>query len=215
MKVLYTAIIFTLLSVSLHAQNDWEIPEENKAISEIIDSIDSKIANDNPDSKYLEGAVPMVNGEIYFTQSIETDGNAEENFSRMMSCLATMAKDKDQLPESRISLVNKGKHSIVAHFEEWMVFKSSLFELDKARFIYNILAECEDNMVNIKLFRISYHYEGNDRQGKKIYKAEPWISDKEALTKKKDRLRKGTGKFRRKTIDRIESIFNNIKYELK
>ena len=47
--------------------------------------------------------------------------------------------------------------------------------------------------------------EGNNGM---IFKAEEWISDKEALNKDKTKLYPKSGKFRRKTVDRVEEIFD-------
>ena len=41
-----------------------------------------------------------------------------------------------------------------------------------------------------------------------IFKAEEWISDGEALNKAKTKLYPKSGKFRRKTVDRMEEIFD-------
>ena len=42
------------------------------------------------------------------------------------------------------------------------------------------------------------------------YKAEEWISDKEAVNKKGTKLYPRSGKFRRKTVDRVEEIFQSF-----
>ncbi len=42
------------------------------------------------------------------------------------------------------------------------------------------------------------------------YKAEEWITDKEAVNKKGTKLYPRSGKFRRKTIDRVENIFEGF-----
>jgi colicin import membrane protein len=68
--------------------------------------------------------------------------------------------------------------------------------------------------VNLKLTRISYQYE-LDREGSGLETtAEEWITDKYGLTKKQDKLSKYSGKFRRKTIDRKDYIFDKIKAAL-
>ena len=114
-----------------------------------------------------------------------------------------------QLDKSKVSLVNKKDHAIICHFEEWMTFRSSLLSLDRTRFIYTLVAESSDNKVKVKIFRISYWY--NELQdGGEHFQAEEWITDKWALNKKKTRLAKRSGKFRRKTVDRVETIFDNI-----
>ena len=61
--------------------------------------------------------------------------------------------------------------------------------------------------------RIRYVYgEGKEQQR---YKAEEWISDKEAVNKKNTRLLPLSGKFRRKTIDRKDFLFNKFESLLK
>ena len=59
--------------------------------------------------------------------------------------------------------------------------------------------------------RISYAYEMNrkDAAGMKE-KAEDWITDKHALNKKQTKLSPLSGKFRRKTIDRKDNIFQRV-----
>jgi colicin import membrane protein len=62
---------------------------------------------------------------------------------------------------------------------------------------------------------MSYQYE-IDRPDTEAVEtiAEDWITDENALNKKKTKLAKYTGKFRRKTIDRKDNIFETIKAEL-
>ena len=71
------------------------------------------------------------------------------------------------------------------------------------------MSECYDNKVKVTIFRISYWYD-EERDGGERFKAEEWITDKYALNKKHTRLAKISGKFRRKTVDRVEQIYNNI-----
>ena len=47
------------------------------------------------------------------------------------------------------------------------------------------------------------------------YKAEEWITDKWGLKKNKDKLSRVSGKFRRKTIDRKDYLFNKLESLLK
>ena len=44
--------------------------------------------------------------------------------------------------------------------------------------------------------------------------AENWITDKYGLNKNKTKLSRMSGKFRKKTIDRKDEIFNTIKVNL-
>ena len=61
--------------------------------------------------------------------------------------------------------------------------------------------------------RISYKYE--EERNKQVYKAEEWISDDNAVNKKNTKLYRGSAKFRRKTIDRKDQIFETVKNVLK
>lgn len=165
------------------------------------------------DEKYLEGAVPLVNGNIEWEKTFETANSPDDNYQRMMRLFAAMTKEKSQLPSSNVALVNESERTIVAHFEEWLVFASNFISIDRTKFIYNIIATCQGNTVNVRLFRISYRYE-EERTTKSLIKAEEWITDDVCLNKKKTKLNRISGKFRRKTIDRKDEIFKNIEQTL-
>jgi len=65
--------------------------------------------------------------------------------------------------------------------------------------------------VSLVITQISYYYnEDMDGNNGVHYKAEEWISDKEAVNKKGTRLYPRSGKFRRMTVDRVEAIFNGF-----
>ena len=55
--------------------------------------------------------------------------------------------------------------------------------------------------------------ERKDATGMQV-KAEEWITDKYALNKKGTKLSRISGKFRRKTIDRKDNIFQRIEAAL-
>ena len=110
--------------------------------------------------------------------------------------------------------MNKQDHVIAARLKEWLVFQNTFLSLDRTVFNYTIIATCADGHLNLKLTRISYQYE-LDREGSGLETtAEEWITDKYGLTKKQDKLSKYSGKFRRKTIDRKDYIFDKIKAAL-
>ena len=76
--------------------------------------------------------------------------------------------------------------------------------------LYPLMAECSDNKVKVTIFRISYWYE-EERDGGERFKAEEWISDAAAINKAGTKLYPRSGKFRRKTIDRVEEIFDGAR----
>ena len=65
--------------------------------------------------------------------------------------------------------------------------------------------------VSLVLTQISYYY-NEDMDGKNgvLYKAEEWITDKEAVNKAGTKLYPRSGKFRRFTVDRVEEIFGGF-----
>ena len=73
---------------------------------------------------------------------------------------------------------------------------------------YTFVATCRDGAIDLKLYRISYRY--NTAGKEETYTAEEWITDEYAVNKKNTKLLPITGKFRRKTIDRVHQIFNDI-----
>ena len=193
------------LPLMAFGQDDWVVPTEAQN-SKVKQGQTEKVY---PYQKYLGPVVPEVNGEVVFEKSFTNNRSAEENYTIMLNFLTGMTTEDGQLDKSKVSLVNKKDHAVICHFEEWMVFKSTLLSLDRTRFIYTLVAESFDNKVNVKIFRISYWY--NELQkGGEHFVAEEWITDKWALNKKKTRLARISGKFRYKTVDRIETIFANI-----
>ena len=77
-----------------------------------------------------------------------------------------------------------------------------------------MIAKCYDNKLHLTLSRISYNYEEGRSTGLKTT-AEKWISDKQAVNKKRTKLIPGTAKFRKKTIDRKNAIFKYIAKKVK
>ena len=93
-------------------------------------------------------------------------------------------------------------------FHEWLVFKNKALSLDRTQFNYQIHVLCYDGKADVSMMRLSYDY---DVDRKPIhYIAEEWISDKYAVNKKRTKLYPISGKFRRKTIDRKDFIFNKF-----
>ena len=198
----------SLLPLALWAQdNTWEKPEEEETEAK---EVQEKV---NPDAKYLRGAVTEVNGHIVFSTTIETPGKTTaEAYSIVKKYMQKMTREKNQI-NSYIVQQDSVKGYIAANFTEWLVFKSSVIVLDRTQLNYILEAQCGDGKTTITISRIRYVYgEGKEQQR---YKAEEWISDKEAVNKKNTRLLPLSGKFRRKTIDRKDFLFNKFESLLK
>ena len=114
-------------------------------------------------------------------------------------------------------MLSEGKEDgvIAARVEEWMVFSKKFLSLDQTRFRYQINVTTGQGAVKITVTQVSYLYgeEWHENKptgtGGEIYRAEEWITDEHALNKKGTKVLSGSGKFRRKTIDRVNEIFEN------
>lgn len=162
------------------------------------------------DPKYLEGAVTIdENGKVVFEAEMEAPGkSAEQLYELLFDYMSGLTQDKEAI-ESRIALVNKDEHIIANLMDEWLVFNSSFISLDRTECKYNLIANISDGKVKMTINHINYTYEEGRQTGFKL-PAEEVITDKVALTKKKNDLARIFGKFRKKTIDRKDQIFNEI-----
>lgn len=214
MKKILTALFICLPLIGT-AQNTWEIPQEETQQQQTQHKstapFDKK--KQNEDSKYLAGAVPEIDGKVVFTLSKDVPGmTAGEIYQKVYDLLTAMSKEENQFPQSKIAVVNKTEYTIAARMKEWLVFQNTFLSLDRTVFNYTIIAKASDGHLDLTLERLSYQYEMNrtDTHGGLNVKAEEWITDKEGLNKKKTKLVKYSGKFRRKTIDRKDNIFDRV-----
>lgn len=162
------------------------------------------------DPKYLEGAITFdEQGKIVFDTEIEAPGkSAAQLYDLVFDYMSGLTHDKES-KASRMALVNKDEHIIANAMDEWLVFSNSFISLDRTECKYNLIAKITDGKVSLSINHINYIYEEGRQTGFKL-PAEEVIIDKVALTKKKNDLARIFGKFRKKTIDRKDQIFNEI-----
>lgn len=162
------------------------------------------------DPKYLEGAITFdEQGKIVFDTEIEAPGkSATQLYDLVFDYMSGLTQDKES-KASRMALVNKDEHIIANAMDEWLVFSNSFISLDRTECKYNLIAKITDGKVSLSINHINYIYEEGRQTGFKL-PAEEVIIDKVALTKKKNDLARIFGKFRKKTIDRKDQIFNEI-----
>jgi colicin import membrane protein len=157
--------------------------------------------------------VPEVNGKVVFSTSINAPGKtADEVFDIVKTYLVKMTGEKNQQAASLV-VDNKEKHELGAIFNEWLVLKSNSIMLDQTRMLYVLKVRCSDGKADIEMTNIRYVYD--EARKAMRYTAEEWITDKEALNKKGTRLLPVSAKFRRKTIDRKDFLFNKFESLLK
>lgn len=209
MRTIIASILFCL-PLMIAAQTDWEKPQTDNTPQTPVKSVNN---TEYKYAKYLEGAVPMKDGEVVWDATFENGKSASENYDIMLKFLTNMTKEEEQTQESCVTLVSPNDKKIVAHYVEWLLFSNKLLSLDRTEMQYVVECDCYDKKVYVKIFRIRYHYEEN-RKGGERFQAETWITDKYALNKKKTKLAKYSGKFRRCTVDRMEEILQKINNEV-
>jgi len=199
--------MLALVPLTLWAQdNTWEINEEEEVKKEAK-------AKPKVDEKYLKGAVPEVDGKVVFSTSINAPGKtATQIYDILLQYMERMTKTTNQI-QSKIITADADKHEITGAYQEWLVFKKTALSLDRTRFMYALNAQCSDGRADIKMTRIRYLYE--EERSPQHMTAEEWITDKEAVNKKNTKLLPISGKFRRKTIDRKDFLFNKFESLLK
>lgn len=164
------------------------------------------------DAKYLAGGVPEKNNVVTFRKSFTVENKSK---TEIVSALSSYMNNltKSAIESQRTRMISDGSEDgvVVAKVEEYMVFTKKALNFDRTRFRYQISAAVEENTVNVTLSQVSYYY-NEDMEGNNgvTYKAEEWITDKEALNSKGTKLLPRSKKFRIKTIDRVEAIFNSL-----
>lgn len=211
MKKIFASILLVVPQL-MAAQNVWEKPAETPQPAQTEKTVKQPSAKDlqrEADKPYLKGAVPVVDGKVEFDTTVNCKGKtAAEIYDHMLRYMTDMTKQENQTKQSAVIMVNKQEHIIVTKLSEWLVFKANFISLDRTLFNYTVVTTCRDGAIDVKIFRISYRYNtaGKDEN----YTAEEWITDEYAVNKKNTKLLPITGKFRRKTIDRIHNIFGDI-----
>ena len=98
-------------------------------------------------------------------------------------------------------------HRFIFHVDQIIVFKSTGFVADESKISYNFSVAVKNGQFTMTMTDIKYRYEEGREGGGKIFPAEDWITDKEAYNRKGTKFLKSTGKFRIKTIDLKDLLF--------
>lgn len=167
------------------------------------------------DPRYLLGAVPEAEGVVTFQKSLTVTDKSEQQVYDILLAYINNSIMSNAIPNqqySRLISEEKGNGTIVARIEEYMTFSHVFLNLDRTRFRYLLSAKVTGQKINLTITQVSYYY-NEDREGKNgvNYKAEEWITDKVAVNKKGTRLYPRSGKFRMRTVDRVQEIFEGFK----
>ena len=156
------------------------------------------------EARYDKGSVPTVNGRVMFQETVSTTLSEGEAYTRI-SEWATQRFVKPNVIVSKFTSEDATNHTLSLTAEEYIVFKSKFFVLDRTRVNYWTEIQCTEEGVSIKLTRINYWYE-EEREGGIKFSAEEFITDEQAFNPKGTKLLKDQGKFRKGTVDFFDRI---------
>lgn len=209
--------LFLVCCLPMTAMAQWEKPTDSQQSQVKQQQTTASVPQEVKEYKYasyLGDVVPVVDGQVVWERTFTNDANVEANYEAMLAYLNELTHEENQTEQSMVALVNKSEHSIACRMEEWLTFSSSLISLDRTKMNYTLAVFCDDGSVRVKAFRIHYIYPQQHRKDE-LYLAEKWITDEYAVNKKHTRLLPHSGKFRRKTVDRMEELMKNIELRVK
>lgn len=159
--------------------------------------------------KYGRGAVPEdENGNVYFTQTVKIPENISEDIC--YEILMNWAKGRFAQPYAqagRILNEDSNTRRFIFHVDQMIVFKNKALVADESKISYNFSVAVKDGQFTMTMTDIKYRYEEGREGGGKAFPAEDWITDKEAYNRAGTKFLRSTGKFRVKTIDLKELLF--------
>lgn len=157
---------------------------------------------------YAEGKVPVINGKVTFETEIPAPGlTATQVEEKVNAWIAERYVKPTVISVQRFESEKPG--TTIIKGEEYIVFRSSFFILDRARMYYFLTLTAKDGSCNFNLSRITYWHDDEDEKGGVKMIAENWITDDNAFNKKGE-LKRFEGKFRRKTIDLKEHLIDEL-----
>ena len=132
--ILIAAIM--LVAKGAKGQDVWEVPTDNStnntemkaAKGNKTENGTTKTSLKNP--QYLSGAVTEKDGKVVWELNIDLKGKtAQQIYDATIKTFQSYTKQDNQLEGSKIALVNKAEHIIVAQVKEWLVFKDAFLAL--------------------------------------------------------------------------------------
>ena len=159
---------------------------------------------EDDDSRYLEGAVPEEQGKVVFSRDFSIPGMSKDEIMQRTEAWmdALMKQNKNN---SRIVFTDAEAGNIVGNADHYLIFSRSALALDRTRMLFLLTATAKPESLKLEISRIHYlYYEGKKEEN---YLAEEMITDEYALNKARTKLSRGYAKWRRKTVDYVDSVF--------
>lgn len=174
------------------------------------------------DPKYLAGAVPVVDGIVTFTREIDLPEGADLDlkYEAAKHWVGRYFNRQDtEVLQRRTIDIDSAAHLVKVGINEFLVFKSNAIVLDRAQFVYSLAVSLRPGRATLTVSDIVYYYgedsEFTDKSKVEKYDAETLITDAACLDKKGTRLNRQTGKFRIKTIDKVDDMAASLAEALK
>ncbi|MDR1415741.1 MAG: DUF4468 domain-containing protein, partial [Odoribacteraceae bacterium] len=154
-------------------------------------------------AKYLQGAVPLVDSRVTFTRVIPAPALAPgEIYTRLQKMTNERFSAGEETNGSTL-YTNNDEGVIICRGNEYLVFTQKALVLDRALVDYQATYTCKPGECQLEITRVRYTY---GEETKTRYTAEEWITDQHAYDKKRDKLLRGSDKFRVKTIDLVDEL---------
>lgn len=152
--------------------------------------------------KYMEGAVPEVNGKVVFTRNLNVPSFSQEQIYN-----AVLDWSHHQFTEKGCSILysDAQKGVIAIQGLEQFVVKIGLFP-GKVNIHYMQTIRCANGVCTFETSRVRYTNNPSSKNSTDIIVAEEYITDKYALNKAKTKIFNGTGDYRKKTIDMVDRL---------
>lgn len=161
--------------------------------------------------KYIApGVVPVENGRVLFSKNVNAEGLSESRLYDTMLAWAEKHFITTEEKQGRVLISDKKKGQIICQGVEFITFKRSAWILDRSLVKYRMFIFCLPGEFKLEISGISYNYENENN-----IPAEKWITDEYALNKDKTKLSYKSGKFRLKTVDLADALFDSAERALK
>lgn len=173
----------------------------------------------NPNQTYIdEVIVPDTSGRVSFETTIKIKGKSSDEILKAFELYLNMHKEKCEKIYPGKNIINRldGQDNIiVGKFSDELLFSSRALSRDFTRMNYHIIGICSKEELKIIVTRISYNYD--EERLNQHFVAEESITDDVAVNREKNKLERSFKKFRIKTIDWRDFLFNEIRknFEIK
>ena len=156
--------------------------------------------NAQNESKYMEGAVPIVNGKVVFTRYLNV---ADFSQQQIYNALIDWASRNFTQGNARVILSDPETGTIVVQNQNEIIARIGIFPA-KVKMASVIKMICSEGNCMIETSRIRYTNNPTSKTPNEIITAEEYITDQYAMNKAKTKVFKGIGDYRKSTIDIVD-----------